>query len=94
MYSIIVEPEALQDLFSIHTFIASKDSKTKADRFVRELENAISALSDMPLRCRKSYYADNEMTRDLIYKGYTIVFHVVRNNVHILTVFRQRAFEK
>ncbi|MGA9045718.1 type II toxin-antitoxin system RelE/ParE family toxin [Sulfuricurvum sp.] len=94
MYGIIVEPEALQDLIQIHTFITSKDSKTKADRFIRELENTILTLSEMPLRCRKSYYVDDEQTRDLIYKGYTIVFHIREVNIHILTVFRQKVFEE
>lgn len=94
MYEIIVEPEALQDLIQIHTFITSKDSQTKANQFIRELENAVNTLSEMPFRCRKSFYAEDEQTRDLIYKGYTIVFHVREKNVHILTVFRQKAFEK
>ncbi|PHQ66050.1 MAG: hypothetical protein COB99_00590 [Sulfurimonas sp.] len=46
----------------------------------------------MPYRCRKSYYVDDEDTRDLIYKKYTIVFKIIENNIHILTLFRQRTF--
>ena len=46
----------------------------------------------MPHRCRKSYYVDDENTRDFIYKKYTIVFKIVDSNVHILTLFRQREF--
>lgn len=89
-YRIIVEPEALQDLHSIYTFITKKDSQNKAIQFIRELEGTISSLSEMPLRCRKSFYSDDELTRDLIYKGYTIVFQIQENNIHILTVFRQK----
>ena len=89
-YRIVVEPEALQDLHKIHTFITQKDSKNKATQFIRELEGSISSLSEMPLRCRKSFYTDDELTRDLIYKGYTVVFQIQESNIHILTVFRQK----
>ncbi len=46
----------------------------------------------MPHRCRKSYYVEDEDTRDLIYKKYTIVFKIIEQNVHILTLFKQRTF--
>ncbi len=90
LYSIIVEPEALDDLQSIFRYISQKDSQNKAIAFVRELEMSISTLSEMPFRCRKSYYTDDETTRDLIHKGYTIVFQVNATKVHILTIFRQK----
>lgn len=89
-YRIVVEPEALRDLHSIYTFITKQDSQNKATQFIRELESSISSLSEMPLRCRKSFYSDDELTRDLIYKGYTIVFQIQESNIHILTVFRQK----
>jgi plasmid stabilization system protein ParE len=92
IYRIIVEPEALQDLISIYNFITKNDSQNKATKFIRELEHSIASLSEMPLRCRKSYYTEDELTRDMIYKGYTIVFNVRESHVHILTVFRQKSF--
>lgn len=89
-YRIIVEPEALKNLHSIYIFITEKDSQTKATQFIRELESSIASLSEMPLRCRKSFYTDDKLTGDLIYKGYTIVFQIQESNIHILTVFRQK----
>jgi len=89
-YRVIVEPEALKNLKSIYDFITQKDSQTKATHFLRELEHSIASLSEMPLRCRKSFYTDDPLTRDLIYKGYTIVFQIHEDRVHILTVFRQK----
>ncbi len=91
-YRVIVEPEALQDVISIYNFISKNDSKNKATKFIRELEHSIGSLSEMPHRCRKSYYTEDELTRDMIYKGYTIVFNVRESYVHILTVFRQKTF--
>ena len=91
-YTIIVEPEALQDLLDIKSYITRQDSKTKADRFLSQLKDQISSLREMPKQCRKSYYTDEENTHDLIFKGYTIVFKIVDERVHILTIFKQRDY--
>ena len=90
-YTIVVEPEALQDLRDIFSYIAKEDSKTKAAHFINELKRSIASLETMPFRCRKSLYADSEKTRDLIHRGYTIVFQVRNEHIHILTLFRQKA---
>ena len=90
IYNIIVEPEAISDLQNIYKYISEQDSINKAKGFIQELQRSINSLDEMPYRCRKSYYVDDEDTRDLIYKKYTIVFKVIENNIHILTLFRQR----
>lgn len=93
-YAIVVEPEAIQDLKIIRSYITEKDSKNKADKFILELKTSIVSLSSMPLRCRQSLYHEDKTIRDLIHKGYTIVFKVNEGHstVHILSLFRQRAF--
>ena len=91
-YTIIVEPEALQDLESIFRFIAENDTVVKAETFLEELKTTIRTLDSLPFRCRKSYYTDEADTYDLIYKGYTIVYKVVEDHVHILTIFRQKSY--
>ena len=91
-YTIIVEPEAFQDLKTIITYITKKDSKTKAHTFVSELKASIASHSELPMRCRRSLYLDQENTRDLIYKGYTAVFQVRDESIHILAIFRQKAY--
>lgn len=50
----------------------------------------MTSLSQMPYRCRKSFYHDDENIRDPIYKGYTIVFEVSGDTVFVLSVFRQQ----
>ncbi len=91
-YKIILEPRANQDLLNIISYITKKDSRHKANDFARELKESIISLSEMPMRCRKSFYLERGNTRDLIHKGYTIVFQVREDRVHILTIFRQMAF--
>jgi len=91
-YAIIVENEALENLQNIYDYICEQDSKNRARKFIFELQKKINSLSQMPERCRKSYYVDDEDTRDMIYKKYTIVFKIIKRNVHILTIFKQRSF--
>ena len=91
-YEIVVEPEAQNDLQNIYNYISKQDSKTKAQTFITELYSSIKSLEEMPFRCRNSVYSDDKDTRDLIYKSYTIVFKVINESIHILSIFRQRAF--
>ena len=68
IYKIIVEPEALEDLFFIKKYITEQDTLNKASKFISELRANLKTLNEMPERCRKSYYSDKPNTHDLIYK--------------------------
>jgi len=91
-YIIILEPGAVQDLLSIKEFITQEGSKYRASHFIGELKKSIASLSEMPMRCRQSLYLEAENTRDLIYKGYTIVFQIREDYVYVLAIFRQKAY--
>ena len=91
-YKIIVEPEAVVDLQNIYKYILEQDSQNKALTFISQLKHSIKSLEEMPYRCRQSHYIDDKDVRDLIYKKYTVVFKVIDSSIHILTIFRQRAF--
>jgi plasmid stabilization system protein ParE len=91
-YKIIIESEAFKDLISIKTYITEQDTATKANKFISELRKTINTLSEILHRCRKSYYTDDKNTHDLICKKYTIVFKIIEQQVHILTIFKQRAY--
>jgi len=52
------------------------DSKNRALEFKKELDTHINDLDHMPYKFRQSYYFDDEHMRDLIFKGYTIVYKV------------------
>ena len=91
-YSIIVEPEAQGELESIFQFISRNDTEAKAKNFLHKLKVQITTLESLPFRCRKSYYTEESDTYDMIYKGYTIVYRVIEDGVHILTIFRQKSY--
>ncbi|MCF6331522.1 MAG: type II toxin-antitoxin system RelE/ParE family toxin [Sulfurimonas sp.] len=54
----------------------SLDSKNRALAFKGEIDKKINDLVFMPYKCRKSIYFEDESKRDLIYKGYTIVYKI------------------
>lgn len=91
-YTVLIEPEAGCDLENIYDFITQNDTPIKAQRFLRKLQEAIGSLNYMPERCRKSIYINDDKTHDMIVHGYTICYHIVEDTVHIVAIFRQRAF--
>ena len=62
-------------LQNIITYI-SKDSKTRAYNFKNELDKVVNDLVNMPYKFRPSIYFADENKRDLIFKGYTIVYKI------------------
>jgi len=89
-YKIIIEPGAQYDLQNIFDYIEENDTATKAKKFLRKLQTTINSLDFMPQRCRDSYYIENGKTKDLIYHGYTICYHIAETTVHVVAVFRQK----
>ena len=91
-YRIIIEPEAQEDLTNIYAYIKEVDTVVQARRFLIRLQEYIESLNFMPQRCRKSHYIDDENTYDMIVSGYIICYTIQEDRVHILALFRQRAY--
>lgn len=91
-YPIRFTEEAAQDLEEIGAFIRENDCLEKAISFSNQLIEAISSLSSMPKRFRKSYYDSDPFTHDLIFKGYTVVYHVDVSAVTIRAIFRSKNY--
>ncbi len=64
------------------------DKPTAASNFEKELNKRIKLLSHNPLMHRKSQSFDDEAYRDLIYKGYTIIYKVEGETIMILDIFK------
>ena len=54
----------------------AKDKPSAAKKFKNDLLNHLKKDLSHPFNYRKSIYFDNELIRDYIFKGYTIVFKV------------------
>jgi plasmid stabilization system protein ParE len=78
--------------YILKSYITHSDSVKKANKFISELKQSIKSLDTMPMRCRKSYYTDDENSHDLIYKKYTIVFKIIKDTVYVVSVFKQREY--
>jgi toxin ParE1/3/4 len=79
--------EALEQLNVIEAFI-SKDSPERAARFVVQIiKHADGALIDQPRMGRIVPEISNADIRELIFKGYRIIYRLNPNCIEILTVF-------
>jgi plasmid stabilization system protein ParE len=62
----------------------SFDSPARARKFKSDLFKRIKEIPERPLSYRKSIYFEDESIRDLIFKGYTIVFRITEERVEVL----------
>ena len=61
----------------------SIDSPKRARKFKSDLINRIKEIPTNPFRYRKSIYFSDENIRDLVFKGYTIVFRINDNTIEV-----------
>jgi len=79
---IIFKDTFLQRLSRQIDYIAS-DSPKRARKFKNDVLNEIRRIPDMPYANRKSIYFDNDQIRYLIFKGYTIVYRINKEDQSI-----------
>lgn len=75
-------------LSEIEEFIAI-DSFERAYKFKNDLYKKIYNLEFMPKKCRKSMLSDDESVRDLIFKGYVVVFKVENEIIKVLYIYKE-----
>ncbi|WP_321779253.1 type II toxin-antitoxin system RelE/ParE family toxin [Sulfurimonas sp.] len=78
------------NLFQILDYIA-QDKLSASENFKNELDELINNLPNFPYKFRKSKYFGNDSIRDMIYKGYTIVYKVdlEKNLIRIIRIFNK-----
>ena len=84
---IIYSDEFIIELEAIIDFITF-DSIDKANKFAKDLKAKINKIPDMPYAYVKNSQANNEKVRNLIFKGYTIVFRIGKSEIKILAIFK------
>ena len=78
----------IKALSDIESFIAL-DNLERAEKFKNDIIDKISSLDFMPKRCRKSTLANDESIRDLIFKGYIIVFKIQNDTIKVLYIYKE-----
>ena len=78
------------NLFKILDYIA-QDKVSASENFKNELDKLINNLPSSPFMFRKSKYFDDENIRDMIYKGYTVIYRVntSKNIIDIIRIFNK-----
>ncbi len=89
---IIKDKEFLKKLKLIYEYI-KKDKPQAAKNFVYGLNVKIKNLKKFPKMYRKSIYFDDENYRDMVYKGYTIIYKIEKDKILILDIFKWRENE-
>jgi plasmid stabilization system protein ParE len=64
----------------------AKDSPHAAKKFKNELFVSCKDILHMPYKHRKSIYHDDENIRDLIFKGYTVVYMIEDETISIFAL--------
>ena len=59
------------------------DSPERARKFKSDLLRSIKKIPSNPYIYRKSIYFEEESIRDLIFKGYTIVFRISEDSIQV-----------
>jgi len=87
---IIYNPEFENNLIKILDYIAL-DKPQASINFALELEESISNLVNFPYKYRKSIYFNDENIRDLIFKGYTVIYRInsIKKEIEILRIFNK-----
>lgn len=85
-YSIGFDARFKDDLHEILDFIGA-DNPNAAEKFSYEIYAKIDTLKFMPFRCRR--HKNYENIRDLLFKGYIIVFLVENLHIEILGIYKE-----
>lgn len=82
----------IKELKNILTFIA-KDSLNSSRKFKNELDDKINKIPNYPQIYRKSLTADDENVKDLIFKGFVVVFRVKNDDIYILGIYKHNLWK-
>ena len=87
---IIHKPTFSKQLKQIIEYIA-QDKPSASMKFKNDLKENINLLSNNPTMYRKSIYFNDENIRDMIFKGYTIIYRIrpIKKEIEILRIFNK-----
>ncbi|MDY0320455.1 MAG: type II toxin-antitoxin system RelE/ParE family toxin [Arcobacteraceae bacterium] len=84
---IIKDSQYTKALCNIIRYIA-QDKLTAAKNFESNLNHKIKKIPHFPYKHRKSFYFQDDTYRDLIYKGYTVIYKIQTDTIIILDIFK------
>jgi len=85
----VVETENFKRQLRIISFTIKNDKPSAALKFVKDLKKQTNEIANMSYKYRKSYYYNDEKVRDMIFRGYTIIYKIYDNYIAIAEIFNQ-----
>jgi len=88
--TIIHKPTFLKQLKEILEYIA-QDKPSASMKFKNDLKERINLLPNNTIMYRESIYFNDKNIRDMIYKGYTIIYRIrpIKQEIEILRIFNK-----
>ena len=77
----IIYKESFVNRFENQLDFIAEDKLSAARKFRKDILERIKEIPSNPYSFRKSIYFDNVLIRDLIFKGYTIVFRINEDQI-------------
>ncbi|MGE4473091.1 MAG: type II toxin-antitoxin system RelE/ParE family toxin [Sulfuricurvum sp.] len=71
----------------------AEDKKSAAHSFRREILHECQNLSDFPYRCRRSIHYNDDNIRDLIFKGYTIIYKIMDDEIKVFALTKYEDYK-
>lgn len=71
----------------------AEDKKSAAHTFRREILHECYSLSDFPYRCRRSIHYNDDNIRDLIFKGYTVIYKIVDDEIKVFALTKYEDYK-
>lgn len=71
----------------------AKDKKSAAHTFRREILRECYSLSDFPYRCRRSIHYNSDNIRDLIFKGWTVIYKITDEEIKVFALTKYEDYK-
>ena len=85
----IIETNKYKSQIREITFYIKKDKSLAALNFASELKKSINNLGNFPYKYKQSIYFRNKYTRDMTFKGYTVIYQIFEDRIEIMSIFNQ-----
>ncbi len=72
--------------------VIAEDKPTASRKFYKDIINACKEIQNFPHKHRKSIYFDDENIRDLVYKGFVIIYKLDKESIRVFAFINRNEF--
>jgi len=75
--------ESFVDRLERQLIYIAADNPRAAQKLKKDIVGKLKAMALHPHSCRKSIFFDDNTIRDLVFKGYTVVFRITETHIEV-----------